>query len=275
MPAVPSQPNALYADAEVYDILHAPGTREDVRGLLAIARRFCPPAAARDALWLEPACGTGRHLRELSRRGFRVAGFDLDAGMVRYARASLAPRDRAHVFRARMESFARPGLRVAAAFNLINTIRHLSSDRAVLAHLARVARTLAPGGIYIVGISLSAYGLEGPTEDVWRARRAGTGVTQVVQYLPPDAARGPGARHERVLSHLTIRRGRRTRHADAAYVLRTYSRAQWESLVASSALRTMGVVDEAGADLATSELGYHVYVLGQRAGGSTRRRRTC
>ncbi len=275
MPARPSQPNALYADAEVYDILHAPGTRQDVRGLLEIARRFCPPAASRGATWLEPACGTGRHLRELARRGFRVAGFDLDAGMVRYARASLAPRDRAHVFRAPMESFRRPGLRAAAAFNLINTIRHLDSDRAVLAHLARVASTLAPGGIYVVGISVSAYGLEGPTEDVWRARRAGTGVTQVVQYLPPDATRGPGARRERVLSHLTIRRGRRERHMDAAYVLRTYSRAQWASLVARSALRVLGVVDEEGADLAPGEVGYHVHVLGHRPGAATRRRSTC
>ncbi len=261
------EPNALYADAEIYDILHAPGTRDDVRGLLAIARRFCPAAVDLGATWLEPACGTGRHLRELARRGYRVAGFDLDPGMVRYARTTLraAPSaGRARIFRAPMESFSRPGLRASAAFNLINTIRHLGSDRAMLAHLSHVARTLDPAGIYIVGLSLSAYGLEGESEDVWRARRAGTSVTQVVQYLPPDAARGRRARQERVLSHVTIRRGRPrglTRHADAEYVLRTYSRAQWESLVSRSALRIAGVVDEEGLDLAPGEIGYHVYVL--------------
>lgn len=246
----------LYLDAEVYDILHAPGTAAEARGLERLVRRWLP--AGREPLtWLEPACGTGRYLAALAPRGHRVFGFDRDAGMVRYARRRIGA-GRGRIFSAEMTDFAsRMGrTRVDVAFNLINTIRHLESDRAMLAHLAEVGRVLRPGGLYLVGLSVSAYGMEFPTEDVWVGRRGGVQVKQVVSYVPPTSGR-----RERVYSHLVVTRGRVEEHRDSAYWLRCYSGEQWRRIVARSGFTLEAVVNERGDRIDPGPCGYGVYVL--------------
>lgn len=244
----------------MYDILHAPGTAAEVAGLERTILRWGPPAR-RALTILEPACGTGRYLRLLARRGHRVIGFDREERMVEYARGRLAAAgaDTARVFRAEMTEFAK-GVRgrVDAAFNLINTIRHLPSDRAMLAHLLEIRRVLAPGGVYLVGISLSAYGLEFPSEDVWRGRRGRVDVRQVVQFEPPATAR---SRVERVYSHLVIRRGGREEHRDAAYSLRCYSERQWRGVLGRAGLSVRAVVDDRGRPIKPTAPGYAVWVL--------------
>lgn len=260
-----SHPSAadIYADPVIYDILHAAGTAEEVSALEATAKRFAPKATAPGATWLEPACGTARHLRLLRKRGKRVVGFDAEPAMIRYAKQTLER----SVFEARLDDFLdiRPRLRAQLAFNLINTIRHVQSDAEMLRHFDMIARALRPGGAYIVGLSLSLYGFESPTEDVWTGSRGTTKVTQVVQYLPPD---GDGStrqgREERVISHLTTRSGNRTRHLDSTYVLRTYSLNQWHRLIARSPLHIAGLVDQDGIEMQESPLGYAVYILTPR-----------
>lgn len=261
----------FYADPQVYDVLHAGGTAADLRVLLKLGRRYTP--AVKNPTWLEPACGTGRYLIAAARRGIRAMGFDISEPMVNYAReqaAASAVARRLTVFSAPMESFGDTGPvashSVHLAFNLINTIRHLTTDRAMLAHFNQMAAALAPRGIYIVGLSLSAYGLEHPTEDTWRGRRGPLSVSQVVQYVPPaasghDARRGSGSRVERVISHMTIRRGREESHIDSAYALRTYNLAQWLRLLDQSALRLVAVTDGDGKAATPVEPGYFLFVL--------------
>lgn len=264
----------FYADPLVYDVLHAPGTAGDVRVLRRMARRFTP--ARKVQTWLEPACGTGRYMVGAAKLGVRCVGFDLSAAMVAFARArareaGVGGRVRARV--AAMEEFAaacglKPGS-VDFAYNLINTIRHLPSDAAMLAHFREVAGVLREGGAYAVGVSLAAYGLEPVTEDTWKGRGRGLSVTQVVQYLPPsagggDARRGEGARQERVISHVTVRRGREETHLDSTYALRAYNLRQWYDLISRSALRVDAVVSSAGLDATAREPGYYVFILRAR-----------
>lgn len=251
----------------VYDVLHEPGTAAEVRGLIRIARRFvrCKGPAART--WLEPACGTGRYLRAAARHGCRTIGFDLAPEMVEYARSRVPS---ANIFRAPMQRFARhlPEGGVGFAFNMINTIRHLGSDRDMLAHFREVSRVLAPGGVYVVGLSLTAYANEIPTEDVWIGSRGGMTVRQVVQYLPPEARRGPRARHEACICHMTITKRTRARvqeeDLDFTYHLRCYSLEQWRRLIERSPLRVLATVDERGKDLPPAEPGYSIFVLTAR-----------
>lgn len=267
----------FYADPEVYDALHAPGTGDDVRALERIERAFAPRGTRR--VWLEPACGSGRHLVRAGGRGAIVLGFDISPAMVAYARERLrragveAP---SRIFVADMRAFdrARRIPPVSFAFNLINTVRHLASDRALRDHLRCMARVLAPGGVYAIGIGLAAYGLEPPTEDVWNGSRGGLRVTQVVQYLPPAPdARGRAARSERVISHMTVRRAGQTRHVDSRYVLRTYSLAQWRAVLARAGWTVAGITDQDGRPAEAAEPGYAVWVLRPPAfsrSGSTR-----
>lgn len=262
----------------LYDVLHTPGTADEVDGLERIARLFAPAAligkgqskAGAAPVWLEPACGTGRYLRVLAKRGYRAIGFDLMPEMVEYSVSRGAMRlsgrgavASAQVFAADMATFdgGMRGVKVDFAFNLINTIRHLDSDEEMLGHFRAMARVMTREAVYAVGISLSAYGRERDDEDVWRARRGGTRVTQVVQYLPPTAKTGKASRIENVVSHLTVQMGKEARDITSAYTLRTYDLKQWNRLIERSPLRLLAAVDEYGNETIPVEPGYAVYLL--------------
>ncbi len=256
-------PHDFYASPAIYDILHTPGTAAEVDSLLRLAGRFRPPRRTRFT-FLEPACGTARYLRVLAARGHRVVGFDREPAMIEYAQrrlARLAPR--ARVFLADMESFARQVSpeSIDLAFTPINSIRHLPSDRAMIAHFEQIARVLRPTGVYIVGMSIAAYAVEQPSEDSWEGVRGRCRVHQLVQYLPASGGRGATARAERVISHLTVTTPSNTHHLDSTYTLRSYDLGQWRALVARSPLRIDGVVDEDGRDLRLAPPGYANFVL--------------
>ena len=142
----------------------------------------------------------------------------------------------------------------------VNTLRHLSSDEAVLAHFGQMARALRPGGVYAVGISLIDYDNLLPEEDFWEGVRGVCRVRQVVNYLPP-ARRGRLRRRETVISHLCIDRPRGTEHRDHRYQLRTYDQRQWASLLARSALRSIASLDAKGQPRRDAQLPYQLEVL--------------
>ncbi len=256
----------MYDQPRILDMLATPGTAAEIDVLERIYRRHGPLAATRGArtVCLEPACGTGRNLRVLAGRGWRTLGFDLDAAMVAYARASLRRRGlsrRARVFRAPMVDFS---ARVAAgtvhlSYIPDNSLRHLASDRELLAHLEGVARCLVPGGLYVVGLSLTDPRGDPPEEDVWTAIRGRCKATQLVSYLPP----GPGSRsrRERVLAHTMIERPRGTEHHDHVYDLRTYTERQWLSLLRRSPFARATVLDRNGRDRGERSLPYQLEIL--------------
>lgn len=256
----------LYGDARVYDVLHAPGTAGEVDALERIASRHVstPDPGGR---WLEPACGSGRCVRLAAKRGICAHGFDLDGGMVAYANdrfRALGLGDKARAVVADMRSCVSDGAIERGSydfvFNTINSFRHLMSDRDALAHMEQIASALRPGGVYAVGVSTCVYDAEFPTEDVWEAARGNLGVTQTVQYLPPEGGE-TGARTERVLSHLEISRPSGSEHRDSAYELRTYSTEQWLDLIARSALSLVGVADDGGTPCEPGPSGYRLYAL--------------
>ncbi|MCC6672878.1 MAG: class I SAM-dependent methyltransferase [Planctomycetes bacterium] len=264
----------LYADPLVYDVLHSPGTAQDLDGLLRIAARFAPGGAPgparRRPRWLEAACGTGRYLRAAQRRGIDVVGFDLAPAMVAYARSRLVRGDaglgRGRVVVADMTRFARAlgGRRFDLAFNLINTFRHLPDDRAALAHLREVARVLRPAGVYALGITLNLYGEEVAFAERWEGRRGACHVRQTVRYVPPGSRSQVRARIERIESRLVVRRGRRVERHASEYPLRSYDHGQWHALLARSPLRVVAVVDERGRAAEENPGEYQIYVLGRR-----------
>jgi SAM-dependent methyltransferase len=268
---------SFYDDPSIYDILHAAGTAAEVDGLEQIERRFAPAGGSgasgpgRAGAWLEPACGTARYLRVAAMRGRRVVGFDTSEAMIEYARARLERLGsqisrRATLFVADMETFdAAPALsgrrppRMTFAFNLINTFRHLETEAAALAHLRAMRRILAPGAVYALGVSLSGYGNEFPSEDVWEARRGRVRVRQVAQYDPPASRR---QRYEQVHNVVVVQRPNRDDEVQtSSYRLRTYDRAQLEALVEQAGFKLAGHVDEAGRDIPIVEPGYGTWIL--------------
>lgn len=190
--------------------------------------------------------------------------------MVAYAASRLARLGldrRASLFTADMARFAeRVGQgRVDLAFNFLNTIRHLDSDRALRAHFREVARVLKPGGLYAVGVSLSLYGQEEPTEDVFRAARGGLRVEQVVQYLPPghDPV-GTDPRAETVLSHLTVTKHRRGEVRSSRYPLRCYDSEEWSAILERVPFDAVDCVNERGTSIGELAWPYGVQILRRR-----------
>ena len=233
--------NHFYGDAVVYDILHAPGTAAEARRLVGLAA-----ACARRAgpfTFLEPACGTARHLRWLARHRHRAIGFDLAPHMIDDARARAERAgvdDRVTLFVADMTDFApRVRRRADLAFNLVNTIRHLPDDAAMLAHLAQVASCLWRRGAYVVGLSLTAYGAERPTRDVWTAARGRCHVEQTAHYRPPE----PSDRKETVRSRIRVRTPAGCQRRECVFTLRTYSGDELLALIDRSPLRLERVLD--------------------------------
>ncbi len=263
-------PDNRYPAPAIYDILNTPGTRAEVEAFERVLRNL-DVAGGRDLLWFEPACGTGRYLRLIRRRGHQVAGFDANAAMLAYARgrreltgAPLFQADMAAFLAAANKAGIAPGS-VDVALNPVNSLRHLTSDRALVAHLDQMAVLLKPRGVYIVGISLTDYGRLEPEEDLWEGARGRCRVRQLVNYLPPEPGT-PRARVETVVSHLSVIRPRGTTHLDQHYDLRTYDQGQWEAVIAGSRLSRIASRDPAGLPPAGRKLPYQLEVLGRRTG---------
>lgn len=259
----------------IYDVLHASGTAREIDILERLAARHAWGGPI--TRWLEPACGTARYLRVLASRGRQAVGVDLSEAMIAYAARrgrSLAPaarrRYRCVVGDITDLSCIEPCAPFDAAFTPINSLRHLPTDAAMASHLREVCRLLRPGGVYIVGMSSSLYGAESPSEDVWEGRRGSLHVKQVVQYEPPTARRGAGARIERAYSDIAVFTPRGERHVAVSYGLRCYSLSQWREHVIGAGFDIAATADQDGCAIDAPLLGYALWVLRRPGRGITR-----
>ena len=224
---------SIYADPALYDLVHAEGTDDEVWLLTRLAELHgCGIKTA-----LEPACGTGRYLAGLLRRGWTVEGYDTASGMLAFARKRLAGwGKRAKVVRGEMSSF-RPSRKFGLIVNVLSTFRHLMTEREALSHLRLMAGALEPGGIFVLGLDLSAYGEDVPDEEVWECRQGGRRAKHVVMSLPPE----PGTRRERIINFVTARQGGKETVLESSYDLRSYSAAEIAALIDKSPLRVAAV----------------------------------
>lgn len=230
--AVEWTPFDWYGEPRWYDAIYARGTRGEADFLEALVRRHgrgTPrrPFGARRAL--EPACGSGRLVAELARRGWRVSGFDASAPMLEQARARLARRGlEARLVRARFERMPALGS-FELAYCLVSSFKYVRSDRAALAHLRSVARALVPGGLYVLGVDLAEYDSRERWVERWRGRSGRARVALEVVGAPPD----PRTRSEAMRSRLVVRRpGQPALRRETRWSFRTYDRDELAALVA-------------------------------------------
>lgn len=262
----------LYGMPLAYEVLHWKGTGKEVRGLLRMAGKFVGVQAKARGTWLEPACGTGRYLRVAAERVEKCIGVDLAEELMAFGRNEMSPKVRKKVRlikgdMTKLEEVVKAGS-VDFAFNMINTVRHVKSDAAMVRHLRGVRHALRPGGVYVVGLSLSWYGMEAPSEDVWQGTLQGLRVLQTVQYLPAVGGAKARERMEQVLSHLQMTQGRgkgaRMWDVDDRYELLSFNLEEWMKVVERAGMRVIATVDEEGNEIAPAEPGYSIFVLGAR-----------
>ncbi len=244
-----------YDRAEAYDILCGwdPGPE----------RCFVTGAGERYGLGpprriLEPFCGSGRLLRVMP--GLAL-GFDRNPHMVRYARGRGS-----RVFRADAARFAVREGGFDLAYCLIDSFRYLLTEEAARAHLKGVARALAPGGVYVVGLEVTGDLLRDVSSDAWGHARDGTRVDGEVSCLGDRAARV-----ETIRVRLDIRTGHWRERVEEFQPMRVYARADIESLLAAEGSFEIAGVFTGGYDLArpvplSSVAGSAVLVLRARCG---------
>ena len=247
---------------QYYDIAFQAHTRQEADFIEAACRKYCPFGARR---LLEPACGSGRLITELTARGYQATGFDLSQPALSYLRRRLARRLlHAETFEAEMSNF-RLGRPVDVAYCTVNTFRHLLTEQAARGHLECVAGSLRPGGIYILGLHLLPLGGHKEDSDCWTQRRSETEVSVTVRLLRTDRRR----RIEDVQLCLMARSGSKELRLQHAFQLRTYTARQFRRLLDSVPSLELCDVYDFRYDIAqpfapNNEMAYSVFVLRRR-----------
>ena len=215
-----------YDQALYYDIIFDVDTAKEADFLEALSERYGRGAPGRA---IEPACGTGRLIVEMGRRGWSMAGLDLSEGALKFARLKVREAGlRAKLVHAPMQDFRLPG-RYDLAFCLVNTFKYLLNDDDARAHLSCVAAALRPGGIYVLGLHLTDYADRSSGAERWRGARDGVEVTCSIEGDAPDRAR----RIERVRARLTVRQEGQRRRFQSDWTFRTYGPRQLQTLLKS------------------------------------------
>lgn len=164
----------------------------------------------------EPACGTGRLLVKLGRAGFDVAGNDLNAKAVEYCNGRLKRAGLPEsVVVGDMADFQVDG-GFDAAFNTINSFRHLATERQAVGHLRSIAGGLTAGGLYVLGIHLEPTDGQPIQEESWSSRRGNLVVNSYMwskgidratrlEHLGMNIDVYTPARHLRIVDHMEYR----------------------------------------------------------------------
>jgi SAM-dependent methyltransferase len=170
------------SDAELYDIAFSWDVSAEVEWLLQRLGRDCSPV-------LEPACGSGRVLAGLAKRGIEAVGIDSSPEMVRLARRRLKSLPGEAVV-ADMADFEL-NRAFGGAVCQVDSLAHLVDPRDAVAHLACVARQLRPGARYLVQLELRdpRDPWLGVRPSVWQAERDRTQlrITWRVEQIDLDA----------------------------------------------------------------------------------------
>ncbi len=174
---------SIYDFPKYYDLLFGSDWRAEFDFLQGCFELYGRTPVARV---FEPACGTGRLLIKLAQAGYAVSGNDLNPLAVRYCNERLER----HGFGRPVHVGDMADFRLSppadAAFNTINSFRHLPTEQTARDHLRCVADSLVPGGLYILGIHLLPAGGPRLGDESWSARRGNLVVNSYMWSIEID-----------------------------------------------------------------------------------------
>lgn len=217
---------SIYDFPQYYDLVFGSDCKTELHFLVRCfeTHAHCPVVRV-----FEPACGTGRLLFRLSKTGYEMSGLDLNAKSVAYCNARLSRmKCSGSAFIGDMTDFRLPR-KVEAAYNLINSFRHLTSESAARTHLKCVANSLHVGGLYVVGLHLTPTRGRPTQDEGWLAQR-GRLVIESKMWLIRSDRRRRWERHGLAFDVWTP--NRRFRLVDEL-VFRTYTAPQFDRLLRS------------------------------------------
>ncbi|HEY2827459.1 MAG TPA: class I SAM-dependent methyltransferase [Pirellulales bacterium] len=150
---------------------------------------------------LEPACGSGRLVVEMARRGYDLTGFDLSQPSVDYLRRELKRRKlKGTAYKADMTRYRVPK-KFDSAFCTYNSFRVLTTEIAARSFLQSTAAAVRPGGLFFLGLHLAPPGIEPYCVERWTGERGRTKVTTTLRIVASDSKR----RVERLRINVLVR----------------------------------------------------------------------
>jgi SAM-dependent methyltransferase len=219
---------SIYDFPTYYDLVFGSDTAAEMRFLNECFARFVSGKVRRV---FEPACGTGRLIYRMGQLGMEVGGNDLNAKAIDYCNKRLTRlgiKGRADVADMSAFSVKRP---YDAAFNTINSFRHLQSEEAAQGHLESMAQAVRPGGIYALGLHLTPTRGEQTDYESWSARR---GQLSINTHMWP-IEKNPRKRLERYGIRFDVYKPTSSVRIDDVLALRSYTAKQFEQLLSSAA----------------------------------------
>jgi len=222
--AVKSVEGDLYDYPSYYDLVYGSDWKAELGFLLEVFQKHARRKVRR---LFEPACGTGRLLYRLANAGFEVSGLDLNEKSIVYCNKRLRRHGLSETtFVGDMSDFRLPR-KVDGAFNMINSFRHLSTQRQAKGHLESVAKCLTKGGIYVLGLHLTPLVGDRCEEESWSARRGNLAVIAHLATIDLDLKH----REERVAMSYDVYTPTRQFRLNGKAVFRTYTAKQMLALL--------------------------------------------
>ena len=182
---------------QYWDLAFSEDTVAEADFLEAAAAQYCSfPVRS----ILEPGCGGGRLVLELSRRGFEVTGWDASRNAVDYVEERLLSEGLSAELSVCDMTHTQTSAPVDLAHCFVNTFRHILTEESAVRHLRNVAKSLRPGGLYVIGMHLLPPDADEEDEEQWSVADGGTNVR-----IQLDVAECNRAKREEVLRfHMSV-----------------------------------------------------------------------
>ena len=214
----------IYDYPKYYDVLFNADWKAEFDFLLGCFAKHGKGAVHR---LFEPACGTGRLLIKFAQAGYDVAGNDLNPKAIEYCNARLKRNGFAETAAVGDMCDFRLKKKVHAAFNTINSFRHLRTEKQAVDHLRCMAGALAKGGLYALGLHLTPLRAPLCEHEAWTAQRGYLCINSEMQSLEVDRRR----RTERVRFTFDIYTPTRQFRLADEFTFRTYTAGQFQELL--------------------------------------------
>ncbi len=212
-----------------YDIVFDQDTELEAAFLETVMRRHGEAWHEESLRVLEPACGSGRLMEAMARRGHRVWGFDLNPNMVSHTKERLhEDGDTAVCWQDKMEDFTVEGTPTFdLAHCLVSTFKYVLAEKGAVSHLQRVAACLHEGGLYVLGIHLTDYTDQKEQHERWVGERDGVQVICNTHTWPADRK----ARTEQMRTRLRVTRKGQQMLQETKWIFRTYNAVEVKRLL--------------------------------------------
>lgn len=227
-PAAVTSSTAWYDSPLYYDMVYEDYTLRETRFLHAAVKKYGEGKVEKLKV-LEPACGSGRLLESLAQKGHTVHGFDQNKNQINYAKNRLDKLGlKAKVWRDSLQSFKVPRQeKYDLVHCFVSTFKYILKEKEAVSALKRMAQSLRPEGLCLLGLHLTDYRNSRPDYEKWINRRKDVKVCSETWSAPARQVE----RKEAMRTRMTITEKGKTRIEETLWDFRTYSEAELRALL--------------------------------------------